>query len=110
MKFHKYDTVLELFLMLIDENTDIPSELLIAISKCEMELDRWESAREHLEMIIESDPNNIEALVNIAEVCYAMDDVKAAKGYVAELQQQMREQKLNKTSTSSQEKQQSSTF
>lgn len=93
MKFHKYNIAFDLFSMLVDDDTEIPSELLYAIGKCEMELGNWKHARTHLKMIIEVDPNNIEALVGLGEACYALDDVKAAKEYVTILRNILRKQR-----------------
>lgn len=93
MKHRKYQIAQDLLIRLIDVSTPPPLELLQALGKCEMELGRWEDAKERFLEVLEVDEQNIEALVALGEISYALDDVPTAKDYLDSLHIIIREQR-----------------
>lgn len=81
-----YDIGLQiLYKLLQTDNT--ASELLIAIGKCEMGIKNWDEAENRFRFVIKHDPYNIEALVGLAETCYALDRDDEARNLIEEVQQ-----------------------
>src|SRR5690606_35682586 len=80
-----YELALELlFKLLQTDNT--ASELLLAIGKCEMGIRNWDEAEKWFRLVIKHDPYNVEALVGLAETCYALDRDEEARSLIEEVQ------------------------
>lgn len=81
-----YDLGLQLLNKLL-QTDNTASELLIAIGKCEMGVKNWDEAETRFRFVIKHDPYNIEALVGLAETCYALDRDDEARTLIEEVQQ-----------------------
>lgn len=95
-KHHDYKTSLRLFTAIMNNNQDevYATELLLAVAKCELELELYTEARQHLEMVVEADPKNTEALVGLGEVTFLLDDVAASRHYAGMLSNIIQQSKL----------------
>lgn len=102
MELGYYDTGLQLLVKLLD-NGDAPSELLLAIGKCEMGLEKWDEAEIQFRAVLRSDPQNLEALVGLAETCYALDRDSEARVLIEEVQDLRQDLKRRKSTPSKKE-------
>lgn len=114
MELGYYDTGLLLLEKLLDAN-DSPSELLLAIGRCQMGVENWVEAENNFRVVSEYDPHNVEALVGLAETCYALDRDEEARALIEEIQeirQELAEQEAaqKKNSPSSEKEEDKSTF
>lgn len=85
MELGHYEEGLELLNQLLPIGDQAPSDLLLAIGKCEMGLKNWTQAENLFRLVLESDPENIEALVGLAETCYALNRDDEALAYIEEV-------------------------
>lgn len=95
MELGYYATGLELFNPILDVEEGHPSELLLAIGKCEMGLGNWSKAEEQFQTVLDADDQNIEALVGLAETYYAMGHDEDALALIETVQSIRRERELD---------------